>query len=228
MTDWYKIKRVLIRQNGVQKQIYPAWWTPWANTILYVPMEDDLLDHSWNSVSLTQWGTVTLTTLSWVKCASTNVSWLFANFSWDWTNLTITWWIYDTNSWSNVEKYYWALGSNITSWNAWWWSWDNKYILNYINIGGVNIYNTTVGKNSWQLITITKQWTTWKMYKWTTLLGSVSTSYWWNSQRVNLWARLYSSTWFVWYMWGWVVENKTWTNDDVQSYYDLTKSKYGL
>lgn len=39
-----EIKRVTIRPNGTEKQIRPAWWTPWANTTLYLPLNWDITD----------------------------------------------------------------------------------------------------------------------------------------------------------------------------------------
>lgn len=203
------------------------WYEPTANTILYVPMEDDLLDHSLTPKTLTTQWTVTLSTVSWVKCASANASWLYADVSWDWTNLTITGWIDDTYSASNTELPYWALGSSLTTWNVWFWWYDNTYTYSFINVWWPSI-STAVSKNSWQLITLTKQWTTWNMYKWTTLLGSYNTSYWWNSQRINLWWALFRSRWFTWYMGWWVVENRTWSTSDIQDYYDISKNKYGI
>jgi hypothetical protein len=37
---WYKLKRIMIRPNGVEKQIRPKWeWQPWVDTVLYYDFE---------------------------------------------------------------------------------------------------------------------------------------------------------------------------------------------
>lgn len=48
---WYKLKRIMIRPQGVERQIRPSgWWgwQPWANTLAYYQFNDDLTDSSWN------------------------------------------------------------------------------------------------------------------------------------------------------------------------------------
>ena len=32
---WYKLKRIMMRPNGVEKQVRPSGWQPWANTLCY-------------------------------------------------------------------------------------------------------------------------------------------------------------------------------------------------
>ena len=70
---WYKLKRIMMRPNGVEKQVRPSYtpwpWTPWANTIAYFPLDTDLLDHSWNSFSMTTYGNVSIWTAWWVSAA---------------------------------------------------------------------------------------------------------------------------------------------------------------
>ena len=53
------IKRVTIRPNGTEKQIRPAWWQPWANTVAYYPLNstDTFYDKSWNNRNLTVYQT---------------------------------------------------------------------------------------------------------------------------------------------------------------------------
>ena len=74
---WYKLKRILIYPDGVtEKQVYPYKWTPWSNTLLYLPLESDVVDYSWRSIS---------TTASWVSY--TTVWWVTSAHIWN------TWWI---------------------------------------------------------------------------------------------------------------------------------------
>lgn len=51
------------------------WWQPWANTLLYLPLESDVVDQSgktWRTFS-TSW--ITYTTVWWVKSAHVWTTW---------------------------------------------------------------------------------------------------------------------------------------------------------
>lgn len=68
---WYKLKKIYIYPDGVtEKQVYPAWWRPNANTLLYLPLATNSNDQSWNGNN----GTDTNITYSWNK-AVFNSSW---------------------------------------------------------------------------------------------------------------------------------------------------------
>lgn len=60
------IKRITMRPNGTEKQIRPAWWQPWANTIAYYKFDWNLNDSSGNGRNLSiAVGTFTYGTESW-------------------------------------------------------------------------------------------------------------------------------------------------------------------
>ena len=53
---WYKLKRIMMRPNGVEKQVRPDnRWQPWANTIAYYPFETDTLDAYWITTLSISW-----------------------------------------------------------------------------------------------------------------------------------------------------------------------------
>lgn len=72
---WYKLKRILIYPDGVtEKQVRPKYeWKPWDNTLLYLPLESDTNDYSWNSRNWTP-TSVTFTTVGWVPSAHVDTS----------------------------------------------------------------------------------------------------------------------------------------------------------
>jgi hypothetical protein len=49
---WYKLKRIMIHDNGIEKQVRPKTRNPWANTIAYYPLNWDINDHSSNGYNL--------------------------------------------------------------------------------------------------------------------------------------------------------------------------------
>ena len=68
ITMWYKVNRIMMRPNGVEKQVRPKTRNPWANTVGYYPLNTDFDDYSWNSRNLTNTN-ATITTLGGVSCA---------------------------------------------------------------------------------------------------------------------------------------------------------------
>ena len=235
MTDWYKIKRVLIWQNGEEKQIYPAaWWKPWANTVAYYPLKSNFNDASWNGRNLSNsWATIT--TLGWVPCAYYNWSSYSSN---SWYSLTyprtISLWGYNTNTTSN---YYWWLihisNNSITSapsWSLWIqyiWSWtvtpaDWSSTSAEIRVSISSWWHNIVcTENTSRLVTIYVDWT----YKWATTYSTPAQPNWW-----AIWCkfdRLLSEK-LKWYLSNIILENKVRTAQEISDYYNQTKSNYGL
>ena len=96
---WYKVKRIMIWQNWTEKQIYPATWHPWANTLLYCPFNNDIIDYSWNSNTITATWTGFADIISWWnKCLKvTDTSW---SITWPWTLMAWVWtWDFAVSLW---------------------------------------------------------------------------------------------------------------------------------
>lgn len=67
----YKLTWMYIGQDKIR----PSGWQPWANTVVYYPLTEDILDHSWNSYNLTAYGgnNYSFTTNSqWLACINLN------------------------------------------------------------------------------------------------------------------------------------------------------------
>lgn len=231
MTDWYKIKRVLIWQGWVEKQIYPAGWKPWANTVAYYPLNSttNFTDQSWNGYDLTNsWGSIT--TFNWVSCAyysgSTSVYSQNTSITF-WTTRTINFWVYVASNRQNPIVWTWAYSywaySTIVLWLT-----PNGYasISNYQNYWLDGTKNLSWG---WVNMVWVVNWSDWKVYtNWQLELS------WWytlNSwSQLKIWWRLggSGSEYFQWYVNEIILENKERTAQEISDYYNQTKSNYGL
>ena len=231
MTDWYKIKRILVWQNNEEKQIYPAGWTPNANTVMYLPLEDDLLDHSPNPNTMTQTWTITKQTIwyyfpqpsSWEnKIASSKT---VAQAVWSYPFTVNVWCKKDATSWSQ----------------HWWLWWDSVYNNSWTNY----IYNSTQMRIEWYnpyassnrySIDNADWWTNfWIVEKSDQILVYQN----WvlkitrNQSRplstLALWLLLYANWSWVWQTYSrFIVEKWEWAADNFLDYYNQTKSNYGL
>lgn len=245
MTDWYKIKRVLIRPNGTEKQVYPAVYKrePDASrTLLYLPLESDATDMSWNSRTTSASG-VTYTTVGWVQSAHVGTTgWIVVTPKWFITNTdpkTISFLYYVTQQISSSRRYLleWAVQSK---------TYQNIIILentSYWNCSATNTLTSTswsVVANSWQHVVITQNnnpndATGYKIYINGVLNNTASwnaTPRWsWSSSSQNLQAVLCWRGWVnYWENFNWnareiIFENVEWSADDASNYYNRIKAK---
>lgn len=98
-------------------------WTPWANTLAYFPFNDDLLDHSWNWVTLSNTSYLSKQALGYKWQFSQGNTWnnIYAKFT-DWNAKFISiWYNVISSSWNSgilgLEKY-WYVAYNPTHWNS--------------------------------------------------------------------------------------------------------------
>ena len=239
---WYKLKRILIYPDGVtEKQVYPAWWKPWANTIAYYPLTSTstVNDMSGNSRNLTNNWTL-FGTYGWVDCAyfdNTNSKKLYWTLPLTW-NQTFTvnvyvqrkWWIY-TNDNPNIF----TLGSIWTTWRCFWvWAeWNNYYYQFYTR--GTDWISTTVNTlDTWEMLTVTNDGSKITLYKNTTQILQQSVTLDVNDTKFTIGSFPTMASWngswyrYNWYMSQFIVENRAWTADQIAWYYNQTKSLYWL
>ena len=243
---WYKLKRILIYPDGVtEKQVYPAWWKPNANTLAYYPLSIDTKDYSWNGRDGTN-SNVTfsngIATFNWSNAMVT-----VADASWQrpWNNMTISLWG-KANSWTHTESwqdlfllwkfqfysswlynmFYRIIIVNSTK-NALWWfsSWADYSTYPLETTAPISL-------DTWYLYTITTEWTSKKFYlNWTLINQATSnTTTSTNSVPLTIWNWWYNNhqAYFNWNISNVILENKTWTSAEVLNYYNTTKSNYGL
>lgn len=234
------LKKVCMWVWGTEKQIRPAWRTPWANTIAYYPFETDINDYNWNYNLTNSW--VTFSTINWVKCANftSNVYAYSSNIplpTWS-SDRTISFWFYNTSLVG--DTYFCWYGSHsigcffapriddsYLSLMGYW----NNYNYDYKSIillqTGVWEYYTIVLSNKYL-----------QFYKnggnknWPSSQRSYNTTAVWNTWKFTVWCRLTSSAtpwnYINWYMSNLILENVARTDQEIADYYNLTKWNYWL
>ena len=240
---WYKLKRIMMRPNGVEKQVRPIWWQPWANTVAYRPLTSatTVNDQSWNSNNLTN-SNVVFGTAHWIDCAT--ISWnsdtihsasiyLYWNISWlpTWANSrTFSRWMYQDGAASSHDACYifqWQASTNNMVLIAQWvdGSWDiliSQYWTGAV-FGSPTIW-------AWCNHVVVYDWSKFVYY-----INSVSVGTW--TYTINTWSTKFSLWWAsenpAWNSFNWafsnvILEDKARTAQEVSDYYNLTKANYGL
>ena len=229
---WYKIKRILVGTN----QVRPSWWTPWANTIAYYPLTENLNDYSghWYNWSFSSW-TITYqngyATLNSASITFNGSNWYKYN-----DNLTICYWWRRKSTWniwisiwwwnwpSPYDKGWWL---QIYSYSSSWWIWAEH--VNYTSGSTPSNYSTgiasfdTTNRHLW---VVTYNNSTQKMTLYINLqqVKQVSAGSW---TRLPYWAIVWQG-WSNWDMSNIIFENKARTAQEISEYYNQTKSNYWL
>ena len=237
---WNSPKHIYIR---VDEQ----WWQPWANTIAYYPLETDYNDHSWNHRDPIQiWSSVSLTTSSdGYKCANfIKDANSYINYGNQWNSIdvyqtwcTIAFWLWDVVS----NTISWIASNGIIQWDNWtygfkifvwarenqtntWCIWVSDDIVWIGAISNTNLY--WVNSMHMYTFTLTSLWS-YALYK-----DKNTTPIWTATATPNqrnrfsqcyLWYDTYDSDLvrhLVWNMRQVILENKVWTQDDINKCYD--------
>lgn len=215
---WYKLKRILIYPDGVtEKQVYPAWWKPWSNTLAYFPLVSDALDHSWNWRTLTN--TWTKATIWYTFTDTSMVSWWFSNcvFVSAWIkNVSFSW--YTSTSISLDNPIMWYYMYNTVYWN--------KFFLVYPSDSRIRV-NWPSSPTNWHHICF---W-----YDWTKSIYAID----WVVQTIYNWKwDIADNDVYLFRKDSWVTANVNiseaifesvcWTAQEISDYYNLTKWNYWL
>ena len=200
---------------------------PWANTIAYFPLNSDLLDASWHWYSLSATGSAAIWTIDWVNCLNCSASSSFV--SW-----TINWIPQWQQSRTNMCWIRWTLSGNYPWWQYWSsWIWNADIIYRNNTIWWSQYWealnsdiNATTGQ--WYHIAVTTSWSTAKIYVNWVLKNS-------SSMTINTnWTTFYLARW-TWdgtygraYYSKMIIENKTWSDQEIADYYNLTKWNYWI
>jgi hypothetical protein len=246
MTDWYKIKRILVRQNNQEKQIYPTAypkaWLIWHYTFENDTNNDTLLhDVSWlgnnGTRNSTYWEIVTGWKV-WDKCLYKNAvnkaPWQVdrtSTFTYS-TAITFMWWCKSVNA--AVAMWLWGF-----------FNWESPYTnqrcvaIRWLN----DKYNFIAWNNSWwdgydsTNWNIDWDWWVWthyavtydnthtaKLYRHWTLVKTIDTGYWFAWTTVPFYFASIGS------WWGWagyiddvLVYNRVLTADEIANIYNKTK-----
>ena len=224
---WYEVNKRYIGTNLVR----PVVWKPWVNTLAYYKLESNADDFSGNNRNWT-WNSMTYTTDGAVQVANFNWGYIILPTVWVLNNVTVNLWFKSTQSTSNENPMVFLAPSS-----------DNKNLslalssgLVYVNRwNGTNVYSinswNSLADWQWHNITITINNTTQTLYIDGVLKSSGACSYsieW--AGRSALWKNIGSSdnATYKGYMSNVIIESVCWSNDEIVSYYNLTKSNYWL
>ena len=244
---WYKLKRILIYPDGVtEKQVYPKYeWKPNANTLAYYPLTSTTTvnDMSGNNRNLTNnWATFwTYAGVDCVLLPSADTKKLYWTLPLTW-NQTFTVNVYIQRIWNSTQSQYswqifvlWDIGTN---WATFWTSIKNSTAANpntYLTWTRWTDITSTDTNTTWkrELITVINDTSNVKLYKNWTLIMDNSMSFNIGSTNFAIWSFSSSSQrwWFqnfYWYMSRFIVEDKVRTAQEIQDYYNQTKSNYWL
>ena len=188
-------------------------WQPWVNTVFYAPFDVDLKDEvNWTSPTVT---------------GTANVVNGVAELQWAWlvyptitspnSNRTICFWCNMTQPATYNGRF--------TTWN--WWTTDmyrrdSSYVWMYWNQEQPDQW--TAELNTWIMWTYTQNWNNWTLYK-----NGIAKAY--NvypptsSADVHIW-NPYTDDGFYGYMSKFIVEDKTWTAQEILYYYNQTSWDY--
>ena len=221
---WYKVKKIYVGS----RQVRPKTRNPWANTIFYIPFKSDSLDHSGNQVTTSWWGTITYQN-PWALLTSE----FTINYTWNPSSFTVSWY-FKTNS---VSIWWWIIWqAYIIYWRQEWWDLsfnaDNNNNSLRIEFMGYPDWTALPRKEtksniwvtSWHYYTlVVENWTMWYVYEDGVLKMSKNVQ-WYVPRAIDFkmaqWIQLYASEV--------ILENKARTEQEIQAYYNLTKSNYWL
>ena len=213
-------------------------WTPWANTLLYLPLQSDAVDKSWNNISTTtSW--ISFTTIWWVSACSTWNPWYITiDNTWFINWNTMSEWcislLYYLPSQTSARrtifefrnKNYCACSlitpSNDQSKLSFWYWWRNL---------------SNISLSFWQWVHLVVTWDS----SWISAYvnGSLASS--WATMNSNFWLWDFTESWWEnqtlfylkrtsayplnWYVREFIAEKKKWSADDVANYYNQIKQQ---
>ena len=222
-----------------------ASWQPWADTIAYYPLtsQTTVYDQSGNNHTLTELHTVSSWTVSywtywWVDCCYIDIWELSTSItSYTWPRTVLGWYqqIWQPNY---DSSWIFGYGNNGTMW-GWWWiiiNWKTRPTTNKVCwlADGVIIWSTSLSLNTWYFIAITLDWTRniWaaKIYVNGQLDGQNTSTLWSTAPTANIiW--ISRDTWddrsMRWYVSEVIFEKRERTDQELLTYFNITKWNYG-
>ena len=232
-----KLKNAYIGEYG--------WKPDSTRTILYLPLENNATDQSWNNVSTSYSSWVSFTTQWWISCV--NVSYSSVGIALSPTNIvntsqtkkTISVLLYFPSLYTSYQKtIYYAMkdtspfcsSSEIRI---------NGYDYDIVCVIDANPYINAIRYQppQWQwfhFVQTTESWTNWnKMYiNWELVAqdtGPNTPRWWvswsWTNNILNVLGNGSSNRWLDWYAREMIWENVVWSADEVLEYYNNIKEK---
>lgn len=224
----HKIRNIYLGDNS---------WSPNEDTMLYVPMKEDLLDHSWKNVVLTN-GWVSLDTSVanvwvWYFDWNSKINFPSSFFDMSTSDFTISFWCRD---WAWLWSSHWSIFNNQ-------WTKYSSLLLRYqwtqlyasTREGTRDMFNNVVAfdinQSKWILWTMTRQWSIWKIYK-----NNILNWSWTNSSSLNYnssytwviwWHEVANPNYYIGHISEFIVEKKAREEKEITDYFKKTKIDYG-
>lgn len=208
---------------------------PWANTVAYYPLNSTTtvndMKGSGTVYNLTNsWATFWI--YDWADCANLNWSSYMLSNVWDISQYshTINFWVYV--KWDGFINMYWEWNPNYKGGAELIQYYQSKFRYSYWydDLDSINTYPTNWWhnicvqfdkSNSSQIIYVdgVLQWSRTTTYT-HTLYNTNNFTFWKNT--------VYSEEYLNWHISEYILENKLWSSNEISTYYNLTKSNYGL
>ena len=212
---------------------------PWANTTLYLPLENDAVDYSWKWYA-TSWGSPSYTT-SWttINVAYFNGSYIdLSDFRITEDNTTINVWAKSTSTQTWQEIFDATDNGVYTSSTYFWYNWPwavyNQYGMQHSQPSasyGMAYTSWWPFQNEWKNICVVMN-TSWiKIYMNWVLQSTSSNLSWrmvWTPNASIWWRKYWNQNFFRGYLSKFIWENKVWTDQEISDYYNQTKANYWL
>ena len=234
---WYKVKKIYIYQNWQEKQVRPP-----STYIVHFPLESDVLDHSNNNVSMTEYQTKSFTTLASWKKVIYSTSWWGLQSASNFVSTYLSTHKYTVRCWVNPTKNgdarrnHFQILKNTSQWRDWieaavctretnyWYNWyEQAYYVRWSTNGlqGSTSYNwwhhiVAVYDNGTEYVYIN-----WSLYQ---TVSTYTISDWY--LRLASWDN--SNDWLHWYMSEFIIDSELWTAAEALADYNTTKSLYWL
>ena len=228
---WYKVKRIMVGD----KQVRPSYeWTPDASrTLLYLPLESNATDYSWNSRS-TSPSNITYANLWWVMCAN-------ANGSSSKISVTPTTFLSSSDTQGTMSMLVYGSSRSSTARQAIEFASSTSWVIlryqtndNRTLIGWFDWFRPNPSVNNWHHIVLTFDSSYCYCYidgeyYWTTNRSIDDTPIWWRSPDVT-WFNVFANRSWNTNRWSWwgrelIFENIKWSAEDVSKYYQRIKAK---
>lgn len=222
-----------MRPNGVEKQVRPSGWVPWANTIAYYKFEDNLNDSSgkWHNATMYSWS-MSYTTWRVGKWYNVSSNWVNTGVSatFFWSPFTIMFWIKFNSIWSVMRLCGWYSSGNF----------DPRYV-DWANIqyeswqGWLQFYNYSGQRTSWTWSPTAWNWYHIAIVWWGvandlaayingTQANRIRTNYDYSTYNNNIWIWFNASSYWVgtfsWVIDEFVLEDKARTAQEISDYYN--------
>lgn len=216
--------------------MWPNGYKPNENTILFLPMEKDLLDHWPNNLSITNNGNVELAEdIDGAKIKVWKFSWWNRYLSF--TNITDMSWAWTVCLWAKVANsankwMYTQWTTNTNTWLHLWYSEDSRGLVIGFHWNDVDSRDNSARDNRWHLFTFTYNWW-WRnraYVDWAMIINWTKTGFRAGANVWRIWTYLsdFSRFPFDWYMSNFILESRERDIEEIQKIRNIYKKYFSL